>query len=160
MLPESAGARAEELFKSGLNCAQAVYLTFAEELGLDENTAKLAASGLGGGVGRMREVCGAVTGATLALGHRFGADKNAIYENVQKLCADFKAETGSIICREMLAMSQTGADGVEVGGRAEERTASYYKKRPCPEIVRLGAMLAAAIMQQETQNENNDIPEK
>lgn len=142
MVPEEMGARAADLFKSGMNCAQAVYVAFAPELGLDEKNAAMASSGLGGGVGRMREVCGAVTGATLVLGHVFGEDKNLVYEKVQHLCAGFKAETGSIICREMLAAAQ-GTQSVEIGGKAEPRSESYYRKRPCVELVRLAAMLAA-----------------
>ena len=67
--------KAESLFRSGCNCSQAVFATFAEELGLDEELAKRIACGLGGGVGRMREVCGAVSAAALVIGMRAGADK-------------------------------------------------------------------------------------
>jgi C_GCAxxG_C_C family probable redox protein len=132
----SAADVAARLFKSGLNCAQAVFCAFADELGMDMDTAKRISSGLGGGVGRMREVCGAVTGATLVLGMRSSGDKAEVYPSVQDLCAKFKSETGTIVCRELLAGS-----GATVGGAPEARTDSYYKKRPCVELVRLAASI-------------------
>ena len=75
--------KAEELFRSGMNCSQSVFCAFADELGMDRETAAKVSCGLGGGVGRMREVCGAVTGATLVLGMRHGPDKVATYPHVQ-----------------------------------------------------------------------------
>lgn len=129
---------AESLFLSGCNCAQAVFVAFADEFGLDEELAKRVSCGLGGGVGRMREVCGAVTGAALVLGMRLGPEKTAAYPAVQEFCAKFKAETGSIVCRELLANT-----GATTGGAPETRTPSYYAKRPCVELVKL----AAAILQ-------------
>ena len=126
--------KAESLFRSGCNCSQAVFATFAEELGLDEELAKRIACGLGGGVGRLREVCGAVTGATLVLGMKYGPDKTVVYEKVQAFAAEFKAEMGSIVCRELLSGS-----GATSGGAPEARTPEYYRKRPCSEIVRFAA---------------------
>lgn len=128
--------RAEELFMSGLNCAQAVFCAFAEDLGMDLETAKRASCGLGGGVGRMREVCGAVTGAAMVLGMRHGPDKAEVYPEVQEFCAKFKEECGSIVCRELLE-----GTGAATGGAAEERTSEYYRKRPCVELVKLAAGL-------------------
>lgn len=128
--------KAEAFFKEGLNCSQAVFCAYAEELGLDLALAKRLSSGLGGGVGRMREVCGAVTGATLALGLRAGEDKSAVYPLVQDFCAKFKAECGSIVCRDLLA-----GTGASAGGAPEARTEAYYKKRPCVEMVKLAARL-------------------
>lgn len=135
----SRAERAVELFGEGMNCAQAVFCAFADEFGMDAETAAKVSSGLGGGVGRLREVCGAVCGATLALGMRHGPDKAAVYEKVQELAAKFKAETGSIVCRELL--SGTGAT---TGGAPEARTPEYYRKRPCVELVRLAAELLEA----------------
>ena len=126
--------KAEELFKSGMNCSQAVFCAFADEFGMDEDTAAKVSSGLGGGVGRTREVCGAVTGAALVLGMRHGPDKNAVYPSVQDFVAKFKAECGSVVCRELLA-----GTGATAGGAAEERTNEYYRKRPCVELVKLAA---------------------
>ena len=131
--------KAVELFATGKNCAQAVFCAFAADFGIDESTAAKISSGLGGGVGRQREVCGAVTGATLALGMKFGPDKAAVYKAVQRLSAKFKAETGAIVCRELLA-----GTGATTGGAPEARTAEYYRKRPCAELVRLAAALTAA----------------
>ena len=132
--------KAVELFKTGACCSQAVFCAFAEDFGMDAETAMKVSAGLGGGVGRMREVCGAVTGATLALGMKYGPDKAAVSPHVQELCARFKAECGSIVCRELLAGS-----GATQGGAPEARTDAYYRKRPCAEMVRLAAELAAQV---------------
>jgi len=130
--------KAVEIFGTGACCSQAVFCAFAEELGMDMETAMKVSAGLGGGVGRQREVCGAVTGATLALGLKYGPDKAAVYPHVQTLCERFKAECGSIVCRELLA-----GTGATTGGAPEARTEAYYKKRPCAELVRLAARIAA-----------------
>ena len=132
--------KAVELFKTGACCSQAVFCAFAEAFGMDPDTAMKVSAGLGGGVGRMREVCGAVTGATLALGLKYGPDKAAVYPHVQELCARFKAECGSIVCRELL-----DGTGATQGGSPEARTEAYYRKRPCAEMVRLAAELAAQV---------------
>ncbi len=128
--------KAEELFLSGCNCAQAVFAAFADEFGLDEELAKRVSCGLGGGVGRLREVCGAVTGAALVIGMRKGPDKAAAYPDVQDFCAKFKGECGSIVCRELLS-----GVGASEGGAPEARTSEYYRKRPCVELVKLAAAL-------------------
>lgn len=132
--------KAVELFKTGLCCSQAAFCAFAEEHGMDLETAQKVSAGLGGGVGRMREVCGAVTGATLALGLKYGPDKAAVYPHVQELCARFKAECGSIVCRELLE-----GTGATQGGSPEARTETYYRKRPCAELVKLAVQLAAQV---------------
>ncbi len=128
--------KAEALFRSGCNCSQAVFAAFADEFGLDEALATRVACGLGGGVGRMREVCGAVSAAAMVLGMRFGPDKTAAYPAIQDFCARFKAETGSIVCRELLAGPEAKA-----GGAPAARTPDYYRKRPCVELVKLAARL-------------------
>lgn len=128
--------KAKELFLQGLNCAQAVFCAYAEEYGVDRATAEKISCGLGGGVGRTREVCGAVTGASLVLGLRHGPDKAAVYPFVQKLCERFRNETGSTVCRELLA-----GTGASTGGAPEKRSEEYYKKRPCVELVALAAKL-------------------
>jgi len=135
------GKIAEELFREGYNCAQAVLIAFGDVTGLDKETSAKLASSFGGGLGRMREVCGAVSGAAMVLGLVRGyADptdaeaKKAHYHLVQEFAARFKEQNGSIICRELLS-------GVSVrkGSDPEARTAEYYKKRPCPELVRQAA---------------------
>ena len=101
---------AEANFKEGYNCSQAVFAAFSEEVGLPRQTALQLASGFGGGIGRMREVCGAFSGAVMALGALYGSDdpahKTAVYAMVQELAAKFKAETGSLICRELLGLDK------------------------------------------------------
>lgn len=129
-------ARAEAAFLRGMNCAQAVVLAFAEDFGMDASLAAKVACGLGGGVGRTREVCGAVTGAALVLGLRYGADKSVVYPHVQDFMARFRAECGSVVCRELLAGVQ-----VTAGGAPEPRTDEYYRKRPCVELVKLAARI-------------------
>lgn len=131
------GDKAKELFENGYNCAQAVFGAFAEELGIDFDLAVKLSSGFGGGMGRLREVCGTVSGMVLVLSMKYGYEdpnandeKKALYKDIQSLTEDFKKENGSIICRELLGLSIKGAD-VPV---PEARTQAYYKKRPCSEL--------------------------
>ena len=136
---EAKNSRADKAmgyFMSGLNCSQAVFCAFADEFGMDIETAMKVSCGLGGGVGRMRETCGTVTGAALVLGMRFGPDKAAVYPHVQEFCRKFKEECGSIVCRELLA-----GTGATQGGAPEKRTPEFYRKRPCAELVRLAVEL-------------------
>ena len=128
--------KAEALFASGLNCAQSVFGAFADEFGMDADLAARVSCGLGGGVGRLREVCGAVTGGALVLGMRHGPDKTAVYPRVQDFAAAFRREAGSIVCRELLE-----GTGATTGGAPEARTAAYYAKRPCAELVKLAVRL-------------------
>ena len=128
--------KAKELFKQGYNCSQSVLGVFCEELGMDFETAMKISSSFGGGMGRMREVCGTVSGMFMAAGLAFsGSDSSASgkkeqYEIVQELAKRFKEKNGSIICRELL-------NGVETSSTPtpSERTEIYYKKRPCIELV-------------------------
>lgn len=128
--------KAASLFKGGCNCAQAVFAAFADELGMDEELAKKVATGLGGGVGRMREVCGTVSAAALVIGMRLGPDKMKSYPVIQDFCAKFREKCGSIVCRELLE----GTDAT-TGGAPEARTPEYYQKRPCVELVKIAAGL-------------------
>ena len=128
--------KAKELFKSGYNCSQAVLGVFCEEMGMDFETAMKISSSFGGGMGRMREVCGTVSGMFMAAGLAFAtasdsaAEKGEHYKRIQELAAKFKEKNGSIICRELL-------QGVEssTSPTPSERTETYYKKRPCVELV-------------------------
>ena len=128
--------KAEALFKGGCNCSQSVFAACADEFGLDEELAKRIACGLGGGVGRMREVCGAVSAAAMVIGMRLGPDKMDAYPAIQDFCAKFKAAAGSIVCRDLL--SGTGAT---TGGAPEARTVEYYENRPCLGLVKLAVSL-------------------
>ena len=129
--------KAKELFLQGYNCSQAVLGAFCEELGLDFSTAMKLSSSFGGGMGRMREVCGTVSGMFMAAGLVFGFDetsnpaaKGELYKRIQELAQKFKDKNGSIICRELL----TGIEN-STSPLPSERTETYYKKRPCVELV-------------------------
>ncbi len=113
----SKGEKAEALFKQGLNCAQAVASAFAEELNMDIADIERLTMGFGGGIGRMREVCGTV------------------YTRIQKVAEKFEAENGSIVCRELLGLDKNG-NRCPV---PEPRTEQYYKKRPCNQLVHMAA---------------------
>lgn len=129
-------SRARELFLSGYNCSQAVVMAFTDILNIDEKTALLIASPFGGGLSRLREVCGTVVGMSMAAGLLFGycepkayEEKARLYADIQTLAARFKEKNGSYICRELLS----GVEHTD-GGAPEKRTEEYYKKRPCPEL--------------------------
>lgn len=129
--------KAKELFLSGYNCSQAVLGVFCEEYGIDFNTAMKLSSPFGGGMGRMREVCGAVSGMFMAAGLIYGfadtEDKKAkgeLYKKIQELANKFREKNGSIICRELLNGIESSASPMP-----SDRTETYYKKRPCPDLV-------------------------
>lgn len=134
--------RARQLFHEGYNCSQSVLLAYCSDLGMDEEIAKAVASSFGGGMGRMREVCGTCTAmfalAGLACPSSVPGDlktKTANYQLVQELAEEFKKETGSIICRDMLKLN----GNTHEGPIPEPRTGDYYKRRPCSELVYLAA---------------------
>ncbi len=136
--------KAETLFCEGYNCAQAVFLTFAAELGVELETALKLASSFGGGMGGLREVCGAVSGMFMAVGLAKGytgkkvpEEKKAHYERLQRLAREFEKENGSIICRELLGLSKGETP------LPRERTKAYYQKRPCGELCGIAAKIAA-----------------
>lgn len=132
---------AAELFLEGFNCAQAVAVAFTDVTGMDKTLAAKLASPFGGGMGRMREVCGAVSGMLMVLGHLYGYDnsdddtqKKELYQQVQDLAEKFKAEVGTILCRDLL-------DNPPSDPNPSPRTAEYYAKRPCARFVMLAAEL-------------------
>lgn len=140
---------AKQNFLNGCNCAQAVLLAFSDETGLDRATALRLASGLGGGMARMREVCGTVNGMFLAAGLILGSDdtadraaKSELYRRLQELAERFRARNGSIVCRELLAGVKTTPGGVP-----EARTDTYYKKRPCAELCADAAKILEEFLQ-------------
>ncbi len=141
---------AKSYFLEGYNCAQAVVLAFHEELGLDKKAAACMASCFGGGMGRLREVCGTVSGMLMVLGLLKGyydpkdqEGKKALYAQVQQLAGTFQKHNGSIICRELL-----GLDHHTDEPTPSERTPEYYKKRPCADL----AADAAEILEQFLMN--------
>lgn len=125
--------KAKELFKQGYNCSQSVLGVFCEELGMDFETAIKISSSFGGGMGRMREVCGTVSGMFMAAGLAFCTSENnkaEQYKIVQELAKRFKEKNGSIICRELLQGIESSTSPIP-----SERNQNYYKKRPCIELV-------------------------
>ena len=143
--------RAMELFTQGYNCAQSVVLAFADELEMDEAALAKLSSSFGGGLGRMREVCGAVSGMAIVAGLRSGyadpadnAAKAEHYARIQAMAKQFEEANGSIVCRELLGLSQKH-DRPEPSARS----ADFYKKRPCRELVGLAAEILEAQIRRE-----------
>lgn len=150
------GEFAKNLFLEGYNCSQSVLGAFADDLGLDRETAMRLASSFGGGMGRLREVCGAVSGMFMVAGLKYGYsdphDKDAKakhYKRIQDLAAEFRGENGSIVCRELL-----GLPGGPDHPVPAERTPDYYKKRPCAELVKCAAEIMKNYME-EHKDENS-----
>lgn len=147
----SKGEIAYNLFKSGLTCAQAVLVAFEEETGLPRETALAISSSFGGGMGRLREVCGTVSGMLMVAGLLYGnkLTKAENYALVQELAGEFREINGSIVCRELLGLKTKGPDSPI----PEPRTEEYYKKRPCPELVRIAAdIMERKIAEMEQKN--------
>ena len=133
------GDKAKEYFKSGYNCAQAVIAAFADKTGLDEETAKKISAGFGGGIGRLREVCGTFSGAVMALGliRSDKVDKATLYAEIPDLSEKFRQDNGSIICRDLLGMRKNEKSAPV----PSERTEQYYKARPCADLVKYAVEL-------------------
>ena len=133
------GDKGKEFFKSGYNCAQAVLMSFADEIGLNEEQIKKVSAGFGGGIGRLREVCGTFSGLVMALGMIKGdkVDKATLYAQIQELAEKFRQENGSIICRDLLGMRKEEKSAPT----PSERTEQYYKARPCADLVKYAVEL-------------------
>lgn len=162
---ETRKEKAIRLFKEGYNCSQAVFAAYADKYGIDEEMALKLSASFGGGMGRMREVCGAASGMFMVAGLETGATqgkdvegKKANYDMVQKMAEAYRKENGSIICKELLGLvpmpgrdsgqgnsngkkTSVKGDTAEVKAaeftdtQPEARTENYYKKRPCVELV-------------------------
>lgn len=153
--PAERGARARDYFLQGFNCCQAVLLAFADVLEANghasEELLKTIGSGFGGGFARLREVCGSFSACTMMAGFLSPAGpsdmaaRTANYALVQELAKEFRARNGgSIVCGELLGLREKGQEGPA----PSERTAEYYKKRPCPEIIRNAATIVAEKMKE------------
>ena len=151
-------AKAKRLFKEGgFNCCQAVVLAYNDLFGMPDETAAALSSGFGGGMGRLREVCGSVSGMVLLAGLLKPAcdpsDKAARtgnYALVQEVAGEFKAMNGSIVCKELLGLGKNGSPAAHSSGDIHgipespvpsDRTPEYYKKRPCEELVGISARI-------------------
>ncbi len=148
--------KAKALFEQGYNCAQAVVLAFGDRTGIAPETAAMLASSFGGGIGRLREVCGAVSGMCMVIGLLYGCSdpkdgtaKKEHYERIQLLAQKFRDENGSIICRELLGLGKGPDSPVP-----EARTAAYYRKRPCGEMVACAAAITEEYIRMMDENPN------
>ena len=140
-------ARAAQLFREGYGCSQAVAMAFSDVTGLDEKLAARLGGPFGGGMGRMREVCGAVSGMLMVAGMLYGYDdpadaagKRQLYADVQDLAARFRAEHGSIVCRDLLKNPPADPNPTP-------RTEDFYKKRPCLRMVETAARIMEEFIQ-------------
>lgn len=130
---------AANYFKKGYNCAQSVFLTYAKDFGIDETMALKMSSSFGGGMGRLREVCGAVSAMFMVAGLAKGYTepnndivKAEHYQRIQELAQQFKEKHSTIICRELLGET----DGKDSSFVPSKRTAEYYTKRPCEQFIK------------------------
>lgn len=140
----SRGEAAYENFLNGYNCSQSVVLAFSDIFGLEKEKLAKISCGFGGGMGRMREVCGTFSGIVMILSEVYGYTepkdldgKKALYEKIRAAAKQFKEDNGSIICKELL-----GLEKPEESAKPESRTPEYYQKRPCPMLCKYAADLA------------------
>lgn len=152
---EEYSKKAGELFHDGYNCSQAVIAVFAEEVGLPMDAALKIGAAFGGGMGKMREVCGAVSGMFMAAGMLYGgyqigdnAKKKEHYALIQELARRFKERNGTIICRELLHLDKGIYEATP-----EVRNSEYYKKRPCREMVEDAALIFAQYVEEQEAKE-------
>ncbi|MBR6676243.1 MAG: C_GCAxxG_C_C family protein [Clostridia bacterium] len=143
--------KARELFKSGYNCAQAVLLAFSDVTGLNEATATMLSASFGGGMGRLREVCGAASGAFMIAGLLYGPKdpndheaKMSHYALIQQIAARFKEMNGSYICRELLELPKGPSDP-----EPEKRTEAYYHRRSCEDYVGIAARIMDDVIEEK-----------
>lgn len=149
---EDKAKKAEELFLSGYNCAQSVFCAFCEDFGINFEVGLKMTSSMGGGMGRLREVCGAVSSMFLLVGLKRGYIENNNdeikanhYKLIQDLADEFKNEFGSILCRNLL--------GEDRGSYIpDKRTEEYYKTRPCAEFIKYAAKLTEKIINEKAPN--------
>ena len=141
-------AKAKRLFKEeGYNCCQAVVLAYNDIFGIDDKTAAAMSAGFGGGMGRMREVCGSVSGMVMLAGlvapandPSIKVDRTRNYALVQEVAGEFREMNGSIVCRDLLGLSEESKKQKE-SPEPSDRTPEYYKKRPCEELVGISARI-------------------
>ena len=150
--------KAVELFKEGYNCSQSVVAAYADIYGFSMDQALKMSASFGGGIGRMRETCGAACGMFLLAGLQTGCTdpkdangKGANYAVVQDLATKFQEINGSIVCAELLGLREKKDIGVGSPTQPQERNAEYYKKRPCVEMVRTAARLFGEYLEQNLQ---------
>lgn len=132
----SKGETAKNYFKQGYNCAQATAMAFADDINMAPETIARLTIGFGGGMGRMREVCGSISGVTFVLSALYGdRPKSDVYKMVQDVAGEFKRVNGTVVCRELLGLSKNEP----ITPIADKRTDEYYRKRPCADLVEIAA---------------------
>lgn len=143
--------KAMELFLKGYNCAQSVFAAFCDMHGMEEKEALRLSSSFGGGMGRLREVCGALSGIFMTAGMLYGYDtpddkeeKTEHYRRIQELAEVFKERTQTLLCRELLGLEGTGKDSCI----PSDRTESYYQSRPCKDLVGFCAAILDSYMEE------------
>ena len=156
--------KAKRLFKEGgYNCCQAVVLAYNDLFGIEDETAAAISSGFGGGMGRMREVCGAVSGMVMLAGLMKPASdptiknwRTANYALVQEMAGEFKEINGSIVCKELLGLVPMGSctPAPKESPEPSDRTPEYYKKRPCEEMVGIAARIVGEQILHSAQDES------
>ncbi len=146
--------RAEANFESGYNCAQSVFLAYADLFDLDDELAKKMSVSFGGGIGRMREVCGTVSAMSMLAGFHHPVhevndlEQRAVnYGKVQQMACEFKDKFGSIICRDLLPPE----DASGTAPKPSERTSAYYQKRPCSKYVCEAAKIAGNMLKNKSE---------
>lgn len=146
--------KAMSLFEEGYNCAQSLVLAFADCYEVEPEMAARFSSAFGGGMGRLREVCGSVSGMFMVLGLLHGYHdpkdreaKTGLYQQVQELAHRFEEKNGSIVCRELLGLSVK-----RDGPLPEERTAAYYQKRPCKELIGCAAEILEEFLKEQAED--------
>ena len=160
MTSEERVAKAIALFKEGYNCSQSVAMAFADLYDISEEQMSKIAASFGGGIGRMRETCGAACGMFLLCGLEPSPDgleypnaelKKQNYEEVQRLAARFKEENGALLCKELLGLGRQGDKVTDnmTQPTPEARTETYYKKRPCVRIVETAARIYAQYLEEK-----------
>ena len=150
------GKAAMDLFMEGYNCSQAVTLAFSDLFDMDKNMLLRMSSSFGGGMGRLREVCGTVSGMFIVVGLLYGYDdpkafdeKAAHYSRIQELARRFKECQGSIVCKEILGLESKVDSPIP-----ERRTQEYYQKRPCPQLAGVAAVILEQYLE-ELKEESN-----
>jgi len=133
----------QELFKQGYNCAQSVFCAHCKKAGIDFETGLKLTSSFGGGMGRLREVCGAVSAMFMLLGLKKGytaptddETKEKHYTKVQELAKKFENRFGSIVCRDLLGLPDGKSEA-----KPAKRTEQYYQERPCEEFIKFASKL-------------------
>ena len=126
--------KAKDLFESGCNCSQAVICAYSDLFGMDETTAMRVSEGFGGGMGRMRLTCGAVSGMFMLAGLKYGKGipndletRTKVYDTVQKMAKEFEEMNGTIVCGDLLGINKPN----DTGAVPTEQNSEFYKKRPC-----------------------------